>query len=265
MAIQVYQDSSADDFADALRGMSKISAGGVFRFPEGSTLVRAIPLARGSQDKLVLAYGQHFVKKPGEEKATAIACARSFGQPCQVCDLISLLLASRQPAAIRAAEEYKVTAKALWNVLVRGEEDAGAQTADIGRQILKDLQQIRASKSSGGNFTDPHNGFDIEVVKTGSGMATRYSAAAVRQSSRLAETDEEIQMLIENQPDKSSLIDMSIPEWFEDLCERMRNPHTTVHGGARLSGGAAVQAAPRVGFSRPTAAQAPVVISDEDL
>lgn len=148
-----------------------------FKPGQGSNLVRFLP-ARAGEIPFVSAM-QHFVKDlPGMTGAAVFNCPRHDPRnprPCRVCADVERLLSSGSSADQKMAKKMAAKQRVYANVIVIGEEAKGPRVFAFGKQIWKQLLDIRKdTKGEGGDFTHPSEGFNLNVKRKGEDMATEY-------------------------------------------------------------------------------------------
>ena len=114
----------------------------------------------------------------------------------------------------------------------------------IGKSIWKGIQAIITNPRSGGDCTNPlANGFDICVHRTGTGPTdTEYQVSADRMQSPLADTEDDINMLLEARLDLDAQVVANVPEALQLQWQAAAARHQV--GQARAGFSAGVQGKP---------------------
>jgi hypothetical protein len=136
--------------------------------------------------------------KIGADGVTILCMNKMFGEPCAVCEYREKLAAAGMDADTLKALSW--SRRYLFFVIdTKNEstEDEGLRWFDAPAQVKDNIVTLSKNKRTGENVdvSDPEHGRDIEFVRTGAKLQTRYSAFA----------------LIDNNP---------IPkEWYQDVPE----------------------------------------------
>ena len=185
------------------------------KIPEGENLYRFLPPRAGSNSIFLIA-SQHFVDViPGiTDKKMAFGCPRSINrEPCVVCEKIEQLRTSGRPGDSTLADSLKPTIQIYANVIDRAHPERGPFPINLPRvSVYEELKKLFSSMHAGGDFCDPVNGFDIVITRVGKGREdTSYSVRNAMQRTPMAETEEEIDAIMERSMDLKVLIDCVIP------------------------------------------------------
>ncbi len=161
--------------------------GDFFKFEVGKNIMRFLPPPEGCSSPFMIVW-QHFVQLPGMSKAASFNCPlKMLGKPCPVCQKVSALRATGNPADYDLAGDYLPKCRVYASAMVRGHEEHGPRVCAFGKTIHEELLSIRED----GDFTDPLEGFDIVITRVGTGKNdTEYSVKASRDNSMLAVTEE---------------------------------------------------------------------------
>jgi len=86
-------------------------------------------------------------------------------------------------------EAYKLWPKmrVFGEVVNVDDSDAGVQVFAFGKMIYNQLRNIRNDSDSGGDFTHPETGFDINIHREGSGLSTKYDVRPSRHETQLSD------------------------------------------------------------------------------
>ena len=175
------------ELEEAEKEEQELESGGAADFlklVEGKNVVRFLPPPLGSKSPF-LTVSQHYVKNP-TGSPIVFACPRVMEKRyCPVCDRAQQYKRSGSPADEKAAREFFPKRRIFANVIDRNDPDNGPKILAFGAMIQKQLVKIRKNEDIGGDFTDPMNGFDIVIDKTGSGLNTSYTVLPARRESPL--------------------------------------------------------------------------------
>lgn len=157
----------------------------------------------------------HYIKViPGLDKLLVFACPRGeLKQPCPACAKAVELGRSPNPNDRDMARKLQAALRVHSNILDRNNPGAGPQLYTFGVTIWRQLQNIRNSPRSGGDFTDPGpKGFDIVLHKEGDGMESKYMVSAARDATPLAEDDDQLDNLMGMAHDLEAEVSPVVPE-----------------------------------------------------
>ena len=189
----------------AERDAKDAASGGAFlKLGPGKHKVRVLPPPVG-KDTPFKTVNQHFIELNGEK--LVFACPRyESKKPCPACAQADKLRKSGNPADRDLAKDLYAKKRFFVNVINRAEPDKGVQVLGIGFTIMGALTKLAQDADAGGDFTDPQNGYDIIINRTGTGKNdTEYTVFPAKASSPLGPTAEQMQEWIDNQPDLDRL------------------------------------------------------------
>ena len=214
----------------------------------GRNFIRILPPPEGESTPFRKAF-QHFVEN-GEAKKSLI-CTRLAAperrQPCAVCVRVTQLQASRIKADQDKGKKMAAKKRVFVNIIDREKPEMGTLIFAFGTSIDKQLISLRNDPVTGGNYTDPENGYDLVIDRVGAGLDTKYSVRMAKKPSRVAETDEEIQSLVDNQHDLNRLVAPPKPEDLQTLLGTGDEELEVASPPPRQALPAARPAAPRIG------------------
>ena len=189
------------------RGGSGGSAMGFIDIKDGRNVVRILP----PKENMEMFYEEVWVhygvgKSDTNKKGTMIVCPKTNGddEPCPQCELVDQLFKlskkkddsySKQAKelmkkkrvyynAIDRSEDisqYSKNAEGKW-VDAEGNEGSPVKVLATGIGVFKDLLNIIVDPEYG-DITDPEEGLDVIITKTGSGFNTNYDVKTVRKES----------------------------------------------------------------------------------
>lgn len=226
--------------------------------------VRVIPPLEGHKSQYPYVIGRsHYVQIPGIDAFWGV-CGKSLdsrgeSSPCAFCELHEDLANRPGEAAQKIADGAKSRLACFTYVLVRGEEEKGIQLWRTPWTIIKELRSYMSNPDLGlADFTDPMNGRDLLITKTGSGFNTSYQVTPHMKNSAIADSVEAISLLVKDLPD---LMDRVTPESYDDTKAKV----TKALGGKKDKLDAATQlnSAPKK-EEEVKAIEATVVDADDD-
>ena len=181
------------DFADdqAERG----SGVRFFKVPVGKTYVRLLP-PRGSDDEdtsFIVRGGTHWLNEQ------SIACPLLIGaaKSCFLCNRVAELRASSDSADKREAADLAVRRRYYANIILPNDPEAGIQVWEFGPQVAEQIYQY-IGDGEYGDISDPDEGYDLIVERTGEGKKSRYRIRCRKSPSALPQ---EIRDQIEDDPE----------------------------------------------------------------
>lgn len=202
-----------DEALDQQASQASALSGGVWKFDAGENVVRFLPPPLGKNTPFRVS-AMHFIDAvPGlANKTIAFACPRvELKEPCEACAKSEEMARSSNPVDRERGKKYACGLRVYANVLDRTTGEI--RVCSFGKQLFDQLKAIRKNARLGGDFTDPtERGFDIIVMKEGSDLSTKYTAAAARESSPLAADAGKMQELIDMQHDLEGYVEPVVPE-----------------------------------------------------
>ena len=175
-----YNSFSLEDAEKEEAALAEMNKGKFHKLHQGKNKVRFLPAKLGGQ--VFVKAHQHFVKVGSMENGVSFNCPRKMAnQPCLVCNDAEFLGATGSAVDYELAGKLFANFRVYGNVIDREHPEVGPVTLPFGKKVYDELIKIRKDEADGGNFTDPAEGFDIIIEKTGEMMSTRY---AVRPSNK---------------------------------------------------------------------------------
>ncbi|MPS48475.1 hypothetical protein [Methylobacillus sp.] len=160
------------------------------KMPPGRSRWRILPTWRKEGDQFWHDYGQHFIKDiTGTTKAVYVCVERTFGRPCDVCAAInSGMKQAGDDALAKAIGEAKAGARVLVNALqTDGQTPTVPEVVELPPSVFEQfINLMQLYLLEGVNVLDLASGFDISVERTGTGLNTKYTVAAVPKSTAIA-------------------------------------------------------------------------------
>lgn len=223
--------------------------------PAGNSRWRILPHWSGDLENLpVHDFGQHFIKDPTskEVKAVVVCAAKTFGEPCEVCDQIASLkaesMASGHEEMVQYYNEARSAQKHLVNA-VRWEKGSGyhdeVTTLALPMTAFEQLMGLVATYyAEGVNLFDMESGHDIIIMRNGSGRNTKYTVMAAPTASAI---DGKYQERIQN-----------LEEYVNQINEEKTRAALAALGVTRSPATAALPASVTTAAGGPTASAAEV-------
>jgi len=188
-AVVAYGDWSEDQMNKESKEMS--SGGDFWKVPVGRTTVRFLPPKIGWPSPFVIQH-QHFINMPGVEKAIIFACPKMHeSKKCLACEKADKLETSGNSRDAKAAKNLRPSKRVMANVVIdpKNPENSVSIWA-FGKRVYDALKAIRTDDENGGNFLDPIGGFNIGVLRVGTGKDdTAYTLTPGREQSKLVNMD----------------------------------------------------------------------------
>lgn len=192
--IEKYGKWDASAVVEEQKFLDEGDGGEFMKLAVGRNVVRFLPPPPGARSPFLVVY-QHYVEVPGVQKPVVFACPRvMLKKPCPACQKAAELRRTGNPADYDFAAKLMPRRRVFAEVINRAEPERGVQVLAFGKLIHEELRKLRDENEGGGDYTDPVNGFDIIIHRTGTGKNdTEYSVKAVRTNSPLG-NDEWLEM-----------------------------------------------------------------------
>lgn len=179
-----------DKLNKALKGLERSQGSflNFYKWPDGPTILRILPAAPGSDpEDWFFPLGQHF----NVVEKNPIACPHETNwaeDDCPICEMVKEL---RQNGMEDDARKYGVRRGFIIRAIIRGQEDQGAQLVRCPSTLFQAIgEMVRDADEIGASVLDVGpKGVDIRVVKSGTGLGTKYAALPLLQKQRPALPD----------------------------------------------------------------------------
>ncbi len=204
--------NALDEVVDDLAGSAFMD------LEQGENVVRILPGLNGASPFRVTA--MHYVDAvPGLDKTLAFACPRhELKEACPVCAESARLQQSANPLDRERGKKLEANLRVYCNVINRLRPKSGIKVLGFGKSVWTALKEIRKNPRLGGDFTNPtESGFDIVIVKEGSGMKTKYHVSAARDSQPLADTPDEINLILSSQEPLEKHVNPQLPDELQGM------------------------------------------------
>jgi hypothetical protein len=188
---------------DALESRGK----SVFWRPEdGETVIRILPPSDGDPFKEFW-FHYNLGKNPG-----FLSPKKNFGESDPLDDFVRNLYKDGSDDSVRMAKSLSARQRFFSPVLVRTEEGEGVRLWGFGKMAYKELLNLVLNPEYG-DITDVTEGTDL-VINYGKPAGAQFPQTTItprRRPSRLAETDEKINDLLESIPEFDSVFERKTP------------------------------------------------------
>jgi len=187
----------------------------VFWRPEdGEQTIRILPTSDGDPFKQ---YWFHYNlgKNPG-----FLSPKKNFGESDPLDDFIRQLYKDGSDDAIKMAKTLSARQRFFSPVLVRGEEDQGVRLWGFGKMAYRELLNLVLNPEYG-DITDVNEGVDL-VINYGKPAGAQFPQTTItprRRNSPLVEKEEDIQSLLEQVPDYSTVFERKTPEQVQGMLD----------------------------------------------
>jgi len=162
----------------------QISTGQFWTPKEGENLIRILP-PYGESGLFFREVDMHFgVGKNGE----SFVCTRAEGGRCYACEKLEELRSSDDPEKIKLARKFVPRHRVLYNIVDLNEPSKGVRIFSSGTTIFKDILSYFADPDWG-DITDPENGYDIRIIREGTGLETSYRVQAKKNPTPIADPE----------------------------------------------------------------------------
>lgn len=221
MALKGYGQYTPEAAEAEKAEVDKVFGAKIIKFKVGRTAIRILPPKEGQQTPFKMIY-MHFVDLPADDKPAVFPCPRRMAnKPCPVCAKAEELRASGDEGLVEKAK--KLFAKRQWyaNAIDRKNVEEGVQLVAFGKEIMNQVVGIRKTLAEDGlDFTDPYEGYDIVVERTGTGKEdTEYTVQARLKPSQLGDDDEQMQGWLDSMID---LEQKATPPTSEEIMRRLK-------------------------------------------
>jgi len=127
-----------------------------------------------------------------EGQKTVVCPKMTFDKPCPICEFRDGLQSQLGKNATKEDLELIKSLKPYryWylNILDRNEEGKGVQVYTANKTVFSKILEYYFNNQWGNKLNDPKEGFDLEVVRHGQGMASDYDLVPNRMPSVLDES-----------------------------------------------------------------------------
>lgn len=157
----------------------------------GANYLRVLPPWKDSIDYFYREVWWHY--RVGPMGKSFVCLDKEQKGPCFLCEEHIRLRNSSDPEQAQRAGDLRPTYRVMANVVDRNNEDAGVQVYTFGSTVFKAMLSY-FSDPDYGDITDVDNGVDLIIEKTGEKLETRYKVRAKRNSSKLSDDQDTINM-----------------------------------------------------------------------
>lgn len=163
--------------------------------PSGEHTIRLVPYKYADFPFIELYFHYDFNKKN-------LLSPISFDRPDPIVEFAEKLKATGDKESFDLSKKISPKMRTYVAMIVRGEEDQGVRFYGMGKTVYEEILKIMDDPDYG-NIFDPYTGTDLVITyQTPEEVGNDYgktSIRAKRNTSRLAESDEEIENLLNNQ------------------------------------------------------------------
>lgn len=187
-----------------------LGSGKWFKPKDGKNQIRILP-PWSKEGKWAFALALHYGFKDEEGRDRAHPCMKQWkGVRCPACDMLSLL--KKVDGAEKIVEKMNPKTKYYVNLIDRKVGDDKVFIYGLSAKLLNEILAYDDDEDYG-NVTDPEEGYDFVLEKTGSGLTTRY-AIRIKPKTTAAGDFEELFNLDEEVPNDISVLELA------QLCEK---------------------------------------------
>lgn len=133
----------------------------------GKYRLRFLPPINDKKWKRVTAV--HYIDIPGGDRVSFVCPKMEKNAKCRVCNTALKYLESDNQIDQQKGKNLSAKRRVMANVIDRNNEDEGPKIFAFGIMVEKQLIELRKDAEVGGNFVDPINGFDVVIVRSGTG------------------------------------------------------------------------------------------------
>jgi len=164
----------------------KRSERGRWKPKDGDNLIRIMPPWSEDVDTFFVQGGSHFNVGP-QGKIFSCPQQADNSAECFLCDLVERLDAGDE-ADREEAKDLKVRRSWMVNVVDLKDPDAGVRVWAAGVKAFKQLLEY-IEDADYGDVTDPNEGYDVKVTKSGKGMNTEYNVRCAKNPTKFKYPD----------------------------------------------------------------------------
>ena len=180
----------------------------------GMNTVRILP-ETGDMGFFFQEVGRHYL--PGKKMSYCPDFTSDGELDCPVCELVSDLYGIGDTASRKLAGEIRVRKMYWMNIVVReGDKTMGPFIYTPGVTVFSTVASL-INDPDYGDITDPYEGTDLTIERSGTGLNTEYQVVPKRKVTPVAEGDEEIEKILEKCKDLSWVEVGDDPEEDQEL------------------------------------------------
>jgi len=162
----------------------QISTGQFWSPKEGTNEIRILP-PYGESGYFFREVDMHFGVGQRNE---SFVCTRAEGGKCYACDKLEELRSSEDPKKVNLARKFVPRHRVLYNIVDLAEPSKGVRIFSSGVSIFKDILSYFADPDWG-DLTDPEEGYNLKIIREGTGLDTSYRVQARKNPSPIADPE----------------------------------------------------------------------------
>lgn len=170
-----YEDRDNESLMDKIKKKQKQIESNMTSWwspPEGRVQVRIMPSWRGPGGEWYQEILTHYSVGPGNR---SVACLKTYGQECPVCDALTVLCDSTKAAEQKLASDMMPRAIYAVNAGYPNAPDGIVKPWRMGERFFLDILSLYTDGEYG-DFSHPRKGYDVIFTRKGTGLKTRYSS-----------------------------------------------------------------------------------------
>ena len=170
--------------------MERGSGVAYFKVQSGQNRIRLLPPHEDAAGRIIIKGGVHWINN------RSLSCPIAFkaSDECFFCDLADELFGSDDERDKKQASKLSARIRFYANVINASNPDAGIRVWEFGRTVYDQILRYLEDEDYG-DVSDVEDGYDLKVLREGSGLKTKYDVRAVKHSSAL---DADVLKLIED-------------------------------------------------------------------
>lgn len=225
MALKGYGSYTPEAAEREKEELEKVFGAKVIKMKVGRNVVRILP-PKGDRDTPFEMIWTHFVNVG--DRTEVFACPRRMAKkPCPICSKAEQMKTSGDEAMFKKAGELFARRQWYANAIDRKNPSEGVQLVAAGKEIMDQINMIRRNLAEDENidFTDPYEGIDLVIERTGTKKDDTEYKVAVRglRTTALGEGDEQMQEWIDKMIDLEA---KAVPPSSEEILDRLRGTST---------------------------------------
>lgn len=225
MALKGYGKYTPEAAEREKEELEKVFGARVIKMKVGRNVVRILPPKEGRDTPFEMIW-THFVDVG--DRTEVFACPRRMiKKPCPVCSKAEQLKTSGDEALFEKAKELFARRQWYANAIDRKNPGEGVQLVAAGKEIMDQINTIRRELAVDDmDFSDPYEGIDIVIERTGQGKEDTEYKVTTRglKPVPLGEDDEQMQEWIDKMVDLDA---KKIPPSSEEILDRLRGTRSS--------------------------------------
>lgn len=202
---------------------ARASGRGIFvgKLPEGKSVFRVLPPMVGQKSPFRVCY-EHYLEVGGQRNRF-VCPAMETDAPCPACAIAHRMMASKNQIDRKQGKQMSCKRRVFANVIDRKAPNDGPKIWGFGQTIHDKLTELRLDEDIGGDYTHPVTGFDIVVIRSGTGqMDTEYNVVRKPEKSPLSQDNVEMNGWLKSMHDLGRVVRVPPADDIEQMLQGRR-------------------------------------------